>query len=504
MESNTPKHLIASCENKAMNDSLSVSREAHSRRLGFTSLEDEVTDNHLSVMGEIPPWLTGTLVRNGPAKFEVGNQNYRHWFDGLGMLHRFSFKNGQVSYTNRFLQSNAYKEAMETGKISYREFATDPCRSIFGRVQSIFFSDNANVNITQIGHRFIAMTETPLPIEFDPRTLKTVGVLEPSEDDRVAHTTAHPHYDFARMQSVSYATRFSQNNTYNVYGTSSITEKKLIGSIQVDEPGYMHSFGMTENYIILAEFPLVVQPADFLVRTKPFIENYRWKPERGSRFIVMNKAAGGVTGIYTTDPFFAFHHVNAFESSSNEIILDIIAYNDSSIIRSLYLDVLRGDSHGTVSPSAELRRYHIPLQTNNDVYYEIVANDSMELPRINYRQYNTKDYRFVYAVGQTYDFAGLRNWPLVKVDISERRSKVWSENDYYPGEPVFVPRPDGIAEDDGIILSVVLDSKKGNSFLLILDAKSFEEIARAEAPHHIPFGFHGEYFDEIRRVADAV
>ena len=127
----------------------------------------------------------------------------------------------------------------------------------------------------------------------------------------------------------------------------------------------------------------------------------------------------------------------------------------------------------------------------------------MELPGINYRQYNTKDYRFVYAVGQTYDFAGRRNWPLVKVDIRERRSKVWFENDCYPGEPVFVPRPDGIAEDDGIILSVVLDSKKGNSFLLILDAKSFEEIARAEALHHIPFGFHGEYFDEIGRVADA-
>jgi carotenoid cleavage dioxygenase-like enzyme len=95
----------------------------------------------------------------------------------------------------------------------------------------------------------------------------------------------------------------------------------------------------------------------------------------------------------------------------------------------------------------------------------------------------------------TYLVRSGRNWPLVKVDIRERRSKVWFENDCYPGEPVFVPRPDGIVEDDGIILSVVLDSKKGNSFLLILDAKSFEEIVRAEAPHHIPFGFHGEYFD---------
>jgi len=97
--------------------------------------------------------------------------------------------------------------------------------------------------------------------------------------------------------------------------------------------------------------------------------------------------------------------------------------------------------------------------SGNKVYYEILANDSMELPRINYRQYNTKDYRFVYAVG-SYDFAGRSDWPLVKVDIRERRCKVWSENDCYPGEPVFVPRPDGIAEDDGIILSVVLDSER--------------------------------------------
>jgi carotenoid cleavage dioxygenase-like enzyme len=28
----------------------------------------------------------------------------------------------------------------------------------------------------------------------------------------------------------------------------------------------------------------------------------------------------------------------------------------------------------------------------------------------------------------------------------------------------------------------------------VLDAASFEEIARARAPHHIPFGFHGQFF----------
>ena len=44
-----------------------------------------------------------------------------------------------------------------------------------------------------------------------------------------------------------------------------------------------------------------------------------------------------------------------------------------------------------------------------------------------------------------------------------------------------------------MILSVVLDTRAGRSFLLVLDAGSFGELARAEAPHHIPFGFHGQY-----------
>ena len=41
---------------------------------------------------------------------------------------------------------------------------------------------------------------------------------------------------------------------------------------------------------------------------------------------------------------------------------------------------------------------------------------------------------------------------------------------------------------------MVLDAKKGGSFLLALDAASFAELARAEVPHAIPFGFHGQFF----------
>ncbi|PWU78829.1 MAG: hypothetical protein DLM72_20590 [Candidatus Nitrosopolaris wilkensis] len=100
MENKTSESLLGftSSENEDTNGGIYVRQDVPSWRLGFTSLENEVIDNQLSVIGVIAPWLTGTLIRNGPAKFEVGNQGYRHWFEGLAMLHKFSFKNGQVLY----------------------------------------------------------------------------------------------------------------------------------------------------------------------------------------------------------------------------------------------------------------------------------------------------------------------------------------------------------------------------------------------------------------------
>ena len=105
---------------------------------GFESLEEETRIDGLPVQGQLPPWLTGSLLRTGPAKWEVGGRSMNHWFDGLAMLHRFSFGDGAVSYANRFLQTSAWRAAHDTGKIAYSEFATDPCRSLFQRVSAMF------------------------------------------------------------------------------------------------------------------------------------------------------------------------------------------------------------------------------------------------------------------------------------------------------------------------------------------------------------------------------
>jgi beta,beta-carotene 9',10'-dioxygenase len=264
-----------------------------SNQLGFATLQNEVVLDGLLVSGKIPSWLSGTLIRNGPAMFEVGLQKFNHWFDGLAMLHKFVFTDGKVLYANKFLNTMAYKKAKETGKISFGEFATDPCRSIFSRVSTMFsrqVTDNANVNITRIANKFIAMTEAPIPVEFDPRTLETVGVMDYNDKGISGQvTTAHPHFDFSKNETINYMTHLSHKSSYNIYKISSgrKQQRELISSVKVNEPSYMHSFGLTEHYIILVEFPLVINPLAILTSGKPFAENLLWKPEKGTKFTML-------------------------------------------------------------------------------------------------------------------------------------------------------------------------------------------------------------------------
>jgi carotenoid cleavage dioxygenase-like enzyme len=390
-----------------------------------------------------------------------------------------------VSYANRFLDSDAYKRAKQGDGIG-QGFATDPCRQIFKRVQSIFspdFTDNANVNLMQLGERYIAMTETPLPVEFDERTLATLG--HPTHAPGQI-TTAHPHHDRDTNEAINYAAHLGRRSQYRVYATGANGEQRIVATAPVKEPAYMHSFGMTERYAILAEFPLVVNPLKLATGAASFIDSYRWKPERGTRFLVIDRQNGGIHTTATADPFFSFHHVNAWEEG-DDVVIDLVAYDDASVIDRLFIDRLR--SGQAVQERSQLRRYRVsPHADRADA--ELLLDRRIELPRIDYARVNARPYRHMYATG-----AHEGQWldELVKFDVVDRTLKTWHEPGCYPGEPVFVGRPGRDSEDDGVILSVVFDSSTGRSFLLVLGAESFEEQARAQVPHHIPFGFHGQF-----------
>jgi beta,beta-carotene 9',10'-dioxygenase len=451
---------------------------------GFESLDRETRVEHLPVEGALPAWLQGSLVRTGPAKWEVGEQTMNHWFDGFAMLHRFGISNGEVSYANRFIQSKAYRAAEGKGEIVYSEFATDPCRSLFSRVISMFspkISDNANVNLVKLGERYFSMTETPIPVEFDGETLETVGVAYETPG---MLTTAHPHADRASGGMLNYAAKIGPRNRYRFFQLSpDAKEPNVIGELPVKEPAYMHSFGLTERWLVLAEFPLVVNPISIPLSGRPYIENYRWKPELGTRITLIDRGTGETTGPFETDPFFCFHHVNAYEDNG-AVVVDACTYANAQIVEDLYLERLRD---GKPADRAELRRFRIEVGSGK-VTHEQLA-EGLELPRINYGRHNERPYRYVWGNDMT---AGWFD-RIVKVDTEKGETISWSEDGCSPGEPVFVAAPDSDSEDAGVLLSVVFDARSGNSFMLVLDAADLRELARAEAPHHIPYGFHGQF-----------
>jgi carotenoid cleavage dioxygenase-like enzyme len=459
-------------------------------RLGFADQTEEVRVDALAVTGEVPAWLHGGLVRVTPAQMDFAHRSVSHWFDGMAMLNRFGFDGETVSYASAFLDTDARRTALATGGDAINGFATDPCRSLFQRVQSAFspdLTDNANVNLTRLGDEYLAMTETPIPVTFDPETLRTTGHDQGAKGWGQL-TTAHPHHDAQRGELLNFAAQLGRRSEYRIYARTSTTQGRTLARHGVREPAYMHSFAITPRFAVLLENPLVVNPLRLALSGRSFIHNYRWKPELGMRVHAFDRRTGALVRSWTLEPFFVFHTINAFEDG-DVLVVDLCAYEDASIIEALNLDGLR--SGASRIPPATPRRLTLP-PAGGTARMTDLADTDLELPRIDYRRRNGKPYTYVYG-SSTGGAPFLKR--LVKVDVTDGSYRSWAQAGAWAGEPVFVPRPgaDG-AEDDGVALSVVLDADAGRSFLLVLDAGSFEEVARAQAPHHIPFGFHGQFF----------
>ena len=473
---------------------------------GFGESPEVVLDD-VPVQGVLPDWLTGTLIRNGPGTFRVGERRYRHWFDGLAMLHRFGIADGRVSYANRFLETKAYAAARDEGRIAYSEFATDPCRSLFARAMLIFdpeVTDSAKVNIARVAERYLALAETPIQVQFDPTTLRSVGVVGWDTSTFGRMTTVHPHLDEVRNEAINLVTRFGAVSRYVFRRFDTTNPTAVVGdtlaSRRVREPSYIHSFGMSSRYLVLAEFPLVVNPMALLLWLKPYIENFRWVPERGTRFHVFDRRSGKHLRTVSAPAFFAFHHVNAFEVG-DDLAVDLVGYDDASVIESFYLHRL--EEPDVRIPQGTLRRYRIAMSgPAQEVRGEQLSPTAIELPNLDYARMNTRaDHRYVYGIG----LRGERGFydQLVKIDLAERSTTTWHEAGCYPGEGVFVGRPGRTDEDDGVVLSVVLDARRGVSFLLVLDAATFTEVARAELPHPVLFGYHGQFYGDLRPSSTA-
>jgi len=461
-------------------------------RLGLQTFTDESRNRDLPVSGTIPDWLDGQLLRNGPGQFEVGGEPVNHWFDALALLRSFEIRDGSVTYSVRFLRSEAYTHAQINGELGYMEFGTNPDYSFPRRLLQVVrgkLTDNASVDVTRIGGDLAAVTETARSVLFDPGTLSTRRTHTFDDDLSVLGSLAHAHYDFDRAATVGLGFEYGPTSRYRLFRRpKGGTDREEFATITVDRPSYMHSFALTDRYAVVTEPPYEVNPVR-LASASPFVENFEWHPDEPTTFHVVDRQTGECVTRLHTDPFFVFHHANTYEGKNSELVVDLVAFEDASIMDALYLDRLRRPDID--SPGGELRRFRLPLD-GGTVETERLHPGPLEFPMIHYREYNTRPHRYVYGTGRV-DGEGFLNC-LHKIDVETGETLTWHESDRYPGEGVFVPNPGGTEEDEGVVLSVVLDSATERSFLLVLDAATFDERARAELPHVLPFGFHGQFF----------
>lgn len=366
--------------------------------------------------------------------------------------------------------------------------------------------------------------------QIDPETLEPVGFavqssLHPNLTGPMS--CAHAQRDPESGDVFNFNLQLGRETIYRIFrvnASSGTTD--ILATIRGPEapPAYIHSFFLTSNYVILcipsSHLALrglrVLWERNILDSMEPFDETRKCK-----WFVVDRRHGKGVVAQFETDAAFFFHSVNAFEDADStagttEIFCDVVEYANLDIIHSLYYDVLLrqngaeerfwGDAKRAAASMTNLTRYHIripkvPTKDDGAVspapeiekVFAIPAPHSGELPTIN-PHYATKRHRYVYSLG----FLGRSTLMdcIVKTDVATRDAVFWNiPQGHSPGEAIFVPRPNGTEEDDGILLSVVLDGETGTSYLLCLDAMTMDELGHAEVGFAVALGFHGVHVE---------
>ncbi len=77
--------------------------------------------------GNVPEWLRGNFIFNGPGVFKIGDQKLNHVYDGMAVLQKFNIMpSGKVTYQNKIIKSEAYTRGNKENRIIFAEYGTKP------------------------------------------------------------------------------------------------------------------------------------------------------------------------------------------------------------------------------------------------------------------------------------------------------------------------------------------------------------------------------------------
>jgi carotenoid cleavage dioxygenase-like enzyme len=440
----------------------------------------------LTVRGEIPKELAGTLYRNGPNPQFAPRDNNHHWFIGDGMIHAFHVEDGRVSYRNRWVRTPKWEVEHAAHQALFGSWGnprtTDP--SVLGKNNGA-----ANTNIVWHGGRLFALYESQPPFALDPVTLAAQGYHDFDGALKVARFTAHPKIDPETGEMVffaySVAGPFTQTLAYGVIDRTG----KLTRFDQFDAPyaSMVHDFMVTRNYVLFPVLPLTGS----MQRAMSGKPAFAWEPSKRSHVGVMRRDAD-VSSIrwFECDPCYVFHPMNAYEDG-DRIVGDVMQYDAAPLFPDP--DGRPGDPAKAV---ASLTRWTFDLKSNTSSFKREAVDDlAGEFPRFDERLAGL-DYRHGYfSASSDRNFVD-RFDTLAHVDLkSGKRSAYQLPAGDVVSEPIFVPRSAQSAEGDGYLLATVYRGAENRSDLAVFDATDVAQgpVAVAELSHRVPFGFHGNW-----------
>ena len=386
--------------------------------------------------------------------------------------------------------------------------------------------------------------------QLDPSSLEPIGEVDQTSlhpDLKGPLSCAHTQRDPKTGDYFNYNLDLGQSHTYRVFKTGAATGKtSILASFTSPDlpPAYMHSFFLTENHVVLA-----IQTAHFtwnglsIVWHKNIVDSIQpVDPNVPWQWVIIDrKFDRGIVGRFTTPAGFFFHSSNAFERQIpnpkqyqereggddesdfiTEFNFDLIMYENSDIMHAFYYDIildrnnamqdfwLKDDRYKTnCRPRFTRYTYRLPSSALPTTPCKLLtaktkpqipvgkAKESIsilsphvgELPTISPARL-TKRARYLYSLpsrGFSTSFDC-----IAKTDLDMQEVLMWSGGrGQSPGEPIFIPNPEGTDEDDGVILSVVLDGEASTSYLVCLDGTTMEEMGRAEMDFAVAIGFHG-------------
>lgn len=457
------------------------------RARGFLSGAREIDDAGVGVQGALPPWLRGTLLLNGPALWELPGGRLEHWFDGYAMWHALRIDGAGVRYRSRFCASQSYRRSVAAGAPVFGEFGTANPAGLIARLKSPQVTDNPAVVMSRHGERWLSVTETPSLTYFDPRTLQTLERLDLGRREEPMHLMSAHGFTLPDGSYLNVATALGPKCEMKLFRLApGTTRPQVIGRMRMPKSGYTHGFGLAPGHALVWETALRAQPLAFRFGAKSYADNFRWEPDGGSAIHAVALDTGVVRS-WRIAPMMAFHATQAW-ADGGDLVLEIATYDDGVVFDDLRLERRRAG----LPMRSSMRHVRYRLRDGRrDAEPEPIAGAAIELQQVHPERIGRGRARVCWGAGNG-DRGELFDCTH-RVDLDSGAVTTWRRPGATHLEPLFVPRPGGAADDDGVLLVPTLADGDETTVVGVLDARTMNCVAELRAPQIVPFGFHAAF-----------